>query len=144
MTFLHSHKHLCLRLLVSKLTTCVTSQALKWEIIFLPIWFFSSLSPCWFFIRGGEWRKPPRKVSYKRTFGVPDQGQTLDVWHWHSADVNTEVAVTLGVTTSPWKDTLNTTRYLCIILCWSMRSYSYKLDLRMDPVQRSPCTLTPI
>ncbi len=27
-----------------------------------------------------EWRKPPRKVSNKRTFGTPDQGQTLDVW----------------------------------------------------------------
>ncbi len=26
------------------------------------------------------WRKPPRKVSYKRTFGMPDQVQTLDVW----------------------------------------------------------------
>ncbi len=26
------------------------------------------------------WCKPPRKVSYKCTFGVPDQGQTLDVW----------------------------------------------------------------
>ncbi len=25
------------------------------------------------------WRKPPRKVSYRRTFGTPDQGQTLDV-----------------------------------------------------------------
>ncbi len=27
-----------------------------------------------------QWCKPPRKVLYKRTFGVPDQGQTLDVW----------------------------------------------------------------
>ncbi len=26
------------------------------------------------------WRKPPRKVSYKCTFGAPDQGQTLGVW----------------------------------------------------------------
>jgi hypothetical protein len=67
-------------LLVSKLTTCVTSQALNWEIIFFPIKVFSSLSPCWFFIHGGEWRKPPRKVSYNRTFGVPDQGQMLGVW----------------------------------------------------------------
>ncbi len=132
-----------LRLLVSKLTTRVTSQALKWEIIFLPIWsFFSSLSSCWFYIRGGEWRMPPRKVSYKCTFGAPDQGQMLDVWYWHSADVNTEVAVTPGVTTSPRKDTLNTTRYLHRNLCQSMRSY--KLDLGMDPVQWSPCTLTPI
>ncbi len=28
----------------------------------------------------GSWRKPPIKVSYKHTFGVPHQGQTLDVW----------------------------------------------------------------
>ncbi len=26
------------------------------------------------------WRKLPRKVLYRRTFGAPDQGQTLDVW----------------------------------------------------------------
>jgi hypothetical protein len=26
------------------------------------------------------WRKSPRKVWYKRTFGVPDQGQMLDMW----------------------------------------------------------------
>jgi hypothetical protein len=26
------------------------------------------------------WRKPPRNVLYKRTFGMPDQGQTLDMW----------------------------------------------------------------
>ncbi len=55
-----------------------------------------------------DWRTPPRKVSYKHTFGAPDQGQMLDVWRWHLADVNTEVAVTPGVTTSPRKDTLNT------------------------------------
>ncbi len=55
--------------------------------IFLPKWFFfSSLSPCWFFICGGEWRKPPRKVSYKRTFGAPDQGQMLDVWESQTAE----------------------------------------------------------
>jgi hypothetical protein len=41
---------------------------------------FSLIEPCWFFIRGGDWCKPPRKVSYKRTFGAPDQGQMLDVW----------------------------------------------------------------
>jgi hypothetical protein len=28
----------------------------------------------------GTWSKPPRKVSYKHTFGATDQGQTLDVW----------------------------------------------------------------
>ena len=26
------------------------------------------------------WRKPPRQVSYKRTFVAPDQGQMLDMW----------------------------------------------------------------
>ena len=58
----------------------------------------------------------------------------LDVWCWHLADVNSEVAVTLGVTTSIRKDTLNTTRYFRRNLCRSMRSY--ELDLRMDPVQQ--------
>ncbi len=41
---------------------------------------FFLIEPRWFFIRGGEWRKPPRKVLYKRTFGAPDQGQMLDMW----------------------------------------------------------------
>jgi hypothetical protein len=27
----------------------------------------------------GKCRKPPRNVSYKHTFGAPDQGQMLDV-----------------------------------------------------------------
>ncbi len=89
-------------LLLSKLTTRVTSQALNWEIVFLPICFFPSLSPCWFFIRGSECRMLPSYVlykgtyvPYKRTFGTPDQGQMLDVWgsiqqmstlrwRWHS------------------------------------------------------------
>ncbi len=40
--------------------------------------------------------KPPRKVSYKRTFGTPDQGQTLDMWEsqttesalgWHTRHI---------------------------------------------------------
>jgi hypothetical protein len=44
MTILHSHKLLRLRLLVTKLITRVTSQALIQETIFIPIWFFSSLS----------------------------------------------------------------------------------------------------
>ncbi len=79
MTILHSHKLLRLRLLVTKLTTRVTSQALNWETIFLPICFFL-IEPRWFFIRGGEWRKLPRKVLYRRTFGAPDQGQMLDMW----------------------------------------------------------------
>ncbi len=42
--------------------------------------FFFLIEPRWFFIRVGEWRKPPRKVLYRRTFGAPDQGQMLDVW----------------------------------------------------------------
>ncbi len=44
------------------------------------------MSPCRFFIRGGECRKQPRYVPYKGTYvlydgtyGMPDQGQTLDV-----------------------------------------------------------------
>ncbi len=86
------------------------SQALNWEIIFLPIRFFSSLSPCWFFIRGGECRKLPRYVPYKctyvpynGTFGASDQGQMLDVLGWHPADGNAELVVTPDVTTSSWK-----------------------------------------
>ena len=54
---------------------------------FWPIWFFSSLSPCRFFICGGKCHKPPSYVPYKGTyvsyngtFGAPDQGQTLEVW----------------------------------------------------------------
>jgi hypothetical protein len=31
------------------------------------------------FTKQGPNRKPPRKVSYKHTFGVPDRGQTLDM-----------------------------------------------------------------
>ncbi len=31
---------------------------LNWEIIYSLLRFFSSLSPCWFFICGGEWGKP--------------------------------------------------------------------------------------
>ncbi len=48
---------------------------------FLSIRFFSSLSPCWFFIHGGKCRKPPRYVPYKctyvpydGTFGASNQG----------------------------------------------------------------------
>jgi hypothetical protein len=54
--------------------------------------------------------KLPRYVPYKCTYvpyggtlGKSDQGQTLDVWVWHPADVNAEVAVTPDVTTSSWK-----------------------------------------
>ncbi len=88
-SILYSHNLLRLRLLVTKLTTRVTSQALIRETIFLPIWFFFLVEPCWFFICGGEWCKPPRNVSYKHTFGVPDKGQTLDVWE----SQNTESAL---------------------------------------------------
>ncbi len=110
------------------------------RLFFYLYGFFSSLSPCWFFIPGGEWHKLPRKVSYKHAFGAPDQGQMLDVWCWHSADINTEVVVTSGVTISSRKDTLNITRYLRRNLCRSMRSH--ELDLRMHPVQLTSCTLT--
>jgi hypothetical protein len=58
-------------------------------------------------------RKPPRYVPYKctyvpynGTFGASDQGQMLDLWGWHPADVNAELVVTPDVTTSsrkiPW------------------------------------------
>ncbi len=67
---------------------------------FLPIGFFSSLSPCWFFIRGGKWCKPPRKVSYKCTFGASDQGQLLDVWGQHPDDVNPTVKIHRFTTSS--------------------------------------------
>ncbi len=85
-----------LRLVVSIQTnhTChITSTQLRDYLFSIKV--FSSLSPCWFFIHGGKWRKPLRKVSYRRTFGMPDQGQMLDVWgdiqqmstlrwQWHS------------------------------------------------------------
>ncbi len=67
-------------MLVSKLTTRVTSQALNWEILFFTYMVFFLIEPHWFFISGGKWRKLPRKVSYKCTFVVPNQGQTLGVW----------------------------------------------------------------
>jgi hypothetical protein len=76
-----------LRLVVSIQTnhTChITSTQLR---DFFSYKGFFSLSPCWFFIWGGEWCKPPRNVPYKRTyvpcngtFGTSYQGQTLDVW----------------------------------------------------------------
>ncbi len=39
------------------------------------------------------WHKPPREVSYKCTFGVPDQGQTLEVWGGHPGNVNSMVKI---------------------------------------------------
>ncbi len=53
---------------------------------FFTYMVFSLIGPCWFFIHGGEWHKLPRKVSYKRTFGVPNQGQTLDVWESQTSE----------------------------------------------------------
>ncbi len=47
---------------------------------------FFLIEPGWFFIHGGEWRKPSRKVLYKRTFGTPDQGQTLDMWESQTSE----------------------------------------------------------
>ncbi len=32
-------------------------------------------------------------VPYDGTFGVPDQGQMLDVWGWHPDDVNPTVKI---------------------------------------------------
>ncbi len=55
------------------------------RLFFLPVYFFL-IEPRWFVIRGGEWRKPPKNVSYKCTFGVPDQGQMLDVWGSQTAE----------------------------------------------------------
>ncbi len=74
-------------------------------------------------------------------FGTSDQGQMLDVWGgiqpmstlrwwwWKSHHLSAE-------------DILNITRYSRRSLCRYIRSYV--LDLRMDPVQRSLCTLTPV
>ncbi len=33
-----------------------------------------------------KWCKPPRKVLYKCTFGIPDQGQMLDVWESQTSE----------------------------------------------------------
>jgi hypothetical protein len=38
------------------------------------------LAQIWGFWVTCGWLKLPRKVSYKCTFGMPDQGQTLDAW----------------------------------------------------------------
>ncbi len=58
---------------------CQITSAHTRDYFFTCMVFFL-IEPCWFFIRGGEWRKPPRKLLYTCTFGAPDQGQTLDVW----------------------------------------------------------------
>ncbi len=52
----------------------------SYKRLFFYLSSFFLVEPHWFFIRGGKWGKPPRKVLYKRTFGVPDQGQMQKVW----------------------------------------------------------------
>ncbi len=95
MTFLHSHTTLTLKLLVPKLTTCETSQALKWETIFFYKGF-SSLSPCIKVIP--HWAPADssflgasdvsRLQMYHTNvlFGAPNQGQTLDMWESQPAE----------------------------------------------------------
>ncbi len=100
---------LCLVVSIQTNHMChVTSTQLR--DYFFTYKVFSSLSPCWFFICGGECRKSPRYVPYEctyvpydGTFGASDQGQTLDMWGWHPADVNAEYVLTPDVTTSPQK-----------------------------------------
>ncbi len=57
--------------------------------------FPMSEKQCWHCITAVHtWRKLPRKVSYKRTFGASDQDHMLDVWGDScQADVNLEVLV---------------------------------------------------
>ncbi len=52
----------------------------SYERLFFTNKVFFLIELQWFFIRGGKCRKLPINVPYKRTFGAPDQGQTLDVW----------------------------------------------------------------
>ncbi len=58
---------------------------------FLRIWFFSSLSHADSSFMGASDVSHLRKVSYKRTFGMPDQGQTLvrvrEPDHWVSSEM---------------------------------------------------------
>ncbi len=76
---------LCLVVSIQTNRTChITSTQLR--DYFFTYMFFFLIEPCWFFVCGGEGRKPPRKVSYKRTFGVPNQGQMLDVWESQTAE----------------------------------------------------------
>ncbi len=104
------------------------------DIFFYKV--FSSLSPCWFFIRGGGWRKPLTNVPYKRTFGTPDQDQTLDLWGWHPADVNSEVAMMLlcrELTTSARHEILNMWRYCRRNQCNDIRSHGSELNDVSNP-----------
>ena len=66
-------------LLVSKLTTCVTSlDSIERSFFFLIV--FSSLSPCWFFIRGGKCCRPIILHTVQEYFWRARQGQTQYVW----------------------------------------------------------------
>ncbi len=108
-----------LRLVVSIQTNhmChVTSSQLR--DYFFTYKVFSSLSPCWFFIRGGECRKPPRYVLYKctyvpydGTFGVSDQGQTLDVWQGEDPQIHHLIRQICKFTISSIRKKSNQKRY---------------------------------
>ena len=68
-----------LRLLVSKLTTCVTSldsiERSFFLISFFPHWALADSPFLGASVVGGLY-----PVQYKGIFGVPDQGQTLHLW----------------------------------------------------------------
>ncbi len=94
------------------------SLAHNWEIIFSPIRFFSSLSPCWFFIHGGKCRKLPRYVPYKctyvpynGTFGASNQGQMLDVWQGEDSQIHHLIRQICRYTISSIRKKLNQKRY---------------------------------
>ncbi len=75
-----------LRLLVSKLTTCVTSQALKWENIFFLWRFFSHWARAdSSFMRASD-VSCLQMYRANILFGAPNQGQMLDVWESQTAE----------------------------------------------------------
>ncbi len=88
--------------------------------------YFLSLSPCWFFTRGGEWHKSHTNVPYKRTFWCI--WPRSDAWcvRWHQVDANSEVAVTEKAPPQLGRyiDILNITRYPCSNLCRYIWSYT--------------------
>jgi hypothetical protein len=67
-------------LLVSKLTTRKYITPTQLKVIFYPNKVFFLIEPRWFFICGGEWRKPILCTVRIPTLGAPGQGQTLDVY----------------------------------------------------------------
>ncbi len=90
MTF-HPHQQVMQTFLVSSDT----------NFFYHPSSYFNSLKASWFLAKwlllhkkqlladlcgllrsysSSLWRKPSRKVSYRRTFCAPNQGQTLDMW----------------------------------------------------------------